>query len=71
MGCGCKQNRTVRSSEAQVVLTPTRNRTLVPTNNVSAPAPQLVAQTQPTSIDNDRLRIERLRREAIRRSLGR
>lgn len=69
MGCGCsKNNRSVRTPSSQV-LTPTGGR-LMAAGQSLPPLSAAEIQQNPNVMDQDRLRIERLRREAIRRSLG-
>ena len=71
MGCGCNKNnnRNVRNTPAVTLNTTSSNRRIVS----SAPPPTVTPENlaNPSVMDQDRLRIERLRREAQRRALGR
>jgi hypothetical protein len=73
MGCGCSGRREVKSvaSNASILNTMSSNRRIVSSSapTISVPANEIVSN--PTVLDQDRLRIEKLRREATRRSLGR
>lgn len=69
--CGGNAPRNIRSQPKPAVImnTISSNRGIVSANNpgLQLPAPFINGNV----IDQDQLRIERLRREAIRRSLGR
>jgi hypothetical protein len=74
MGCGCQGGkRDVRGNSNPVVLnTMSSNRRIVAAANNQLPSVPVSENLGTTNVlDQDRLRIERLRREAQRRSLGR
>lgn len=72
MGCGCSGGgrRDIKSGPATVLNTVTSNRRLISSPSQNPPVPVSENLGTPNVIDQDRLRIERLRREARRRSLG-
>lgn len=80
MGCGCgKPNRNMLPRRNVVGPTPTSstnlqpssNQTVVPVNVQRAAAlGQIPAQNNPNYLTPQRLRIEKLRREAIQQALG-
>jgi hypothetical protein len=66
MGCGCMNNKGNGGVKREVRPTLNTSRRIVSTT------PTTVSDAvTPPILDQDRLRIERLRREAFRRSLGR
>jgi len=71
MGCRCNKStvRTRTVSPARRVTATTRNSSPSQLQALSLKAAEQAAQTQQT--DFDRRKVEKLRREAIRRSLGR
>lgn len=74
MGCGCSRNkqtnqiptRTINPNQQINQLPPTTN----PTNPVAFNNGTNVNNTPRTMINSDRVRIERLRREAVNRAKG-
>jgi hypothetical protein len=72
MGCGCSAGkRDIKSGPATVLNTVSSNRRIIASANQNPPIPVSENLGTPNVLDQDRLRIERLRREAQRRSLGR
>jgi hypothetical protein len=66
--CGCaKPSRQPRQTRSSPVVIVSRNTPTISTTNSPAPPNTLTAIQ---AMDPDRLRIEQLRREAIRRSFG-
>lgn len=74
MGCGCSSGgsgkREIKSTPV-VLNTMSSNRRIISSQNASTASPVSENLGTPNIMDQDRLRIERLRREAFRRSLGR
>jgi len=76
MGCGCSKNgnrNTNRSSAVTPASVQNRNVTPVQNVNTSSISQQSLAPKTENKVvnSNDRRNIEKLRREAIRRALGR
>ena len=70
MGCGCNQNKVVRNlNNIPVSLRQAAARSISPRSLV-APLPFATEQPSP-AMDMERRRIERLRREAIKRTFNR
>lgn len=64
--CSCNRSEPRRTRTAPTTATITRNTQVVTANVPPNPQPSISIQT----MDPERLRIEQLRREAIRRSFG-
>jgi hypothetical protein len=65
--CSCNRSEPRRARTANTTATIVRNAQTVNTN-IPAPPPTVVGSIQ--SMDPDRLRVEQLRRAAIRRAFG-
>lgn len=69
MGCGCSKNGN-RNTSRGVSPSTQQNRAIVPQNNISQQSLTPLSNNKNTN-SSDRRNIEKIRREAIRRALGR
>jgi hypothetical protein len=75
MACGCTRNRQANQIPARTINPSQQPNQLTPTTNINVNPGTLsggtnVNNTPRTMINSDRVRIERLRREAIAKSKG-
>lgn len=72
MGCGCSKNGN-RNTNRAVVSPVNVNRNVSPVQNTSSISQQSLSPKQENKVVNsgDRRTVEKLRREAIRKALGR